>query len=229
MNKEFAMSEEELRNSSLYRDLTATAAAELFEETTYPWEILPRIKEFVKAYGATLSEEEYEKTGDDVWIHRTAKVYPTATVLGPTVIGPETEVRPGAFLRGSILIGRKCVIGNSTEIKNAILFDRVQVPHYNYVGDSILGLKAHTGAGTVCSNFKTDGKNVVVHAQADYETGLRKFGAMLGDGADCGCNAVLCPGTVLGPGTSVYPLTRVRGAISGGCIVKDAETVVRRV
>lgn len=229
MNKEFAMREEELTNASLYRDLSATAAKELFERTTYPWEILPQIKAFVKAYGATLSEEEYEKRGDDVWIHRSATVYPTATILGPTVIGPETEVRPGAFLRGSILIGAKCVIGNSTEIKNAILFDRVQVPHYNYVGDSILGVKAHTGAGTVCSNFKTDGKNIVVHAQEDYETGLRKFGAMLGDGADVGCNAVLCPGTVLGPGTSVYPLTRVRGAISGGCIVKDAENIVRRV
>ena len=229
MNGSFFMTDGELKNTALFSDLDATAARALFEETAYPWEVLPRIKAFVLAYGETLSEEEYEKRGDDVWIHRSVKVYPTATILGPTVIGPETEVRPGAFLRGSVLIGRKCVIGNSTEMKNAILFDRVQVPHYNYVGDSILGVKAHTGAGTVCSNFKTDGKNIVVHGAEDYETGLRKFGAILGDGADVGCNAVLCPGTVLGPHTSVYPLTRVRGAIQGGCIVKGEENIVRRV
>lgn len=218
-----------MKNTELFLDLTATVAAALFEETTYPWEVLPRIKAFVLALGPTLPGDEYENTDDNVWIHRSATLYPGAYISGPTIIGPETEVRPGAFLRGSILVGRHCVIGNSTELKNCILFDNVQVPHYNYVGDSILGRRAHMGAGSICSNVKSDKQNVVVHAaDAEHPTGLRKFGAILGDGADVGCNSVLCPGTVLGVGAQVYPLSRVRGTVPANHIFKAQDNIVPR-
>lgn len=218
-----------MKNTELFLDLTATVAAALFEETTYPWEVLPRIKAFVLSLGPTLPGDEYENTDDNVWIHRSATLYPGAYISGPTIIGPETEVRPGAFLRGSILVGRHCVIGNSTELKNCILFDNVQVPHYNYVGDSILGRRAHMGAGSICSNVKSDKQNVVVHAaDAEHPTGLRKFGAILGDGADVGCNSVLCPGTVLGVGAQVYPLSRVRGTVPANHIFKAQDNIVPR-
>lgn len=217
-----------MKNNELFLHPETTQAWELFEQTTFPWEVLPLIKAFVLRLGPTLPGDEYEQTDDNVWIHKSAVLYPGAYIAGPTIIGPETEVRPGAFLRGSILAGRKCVIGNSTELKNCILFDNVQVPHYNYVGDSILGNFAHMGAGSICSNVKSDKKNVVVHGDRDYETGLRKFGAILGDGADVGCNSVLCPGTVLGTGTRVYPLSRVRGVVKAYHIYKDANAIVER-
>lgn len=219
-----------MKNADLFLDLGATAAAALFLETTYPWEVLPRIGAFVRALGPTLPADEYDEVEEGVWLHRSVKRYPGVTIAGPAVIGPETELRPGAFLRGSILVGRGCVVGNSTELKNCILFDKVQVPHYNYVGDSILGRGAHLGAGAICSNVRTDKQNVVVHGAdgADYPTGLRKFGAILGDGADVGCNSVLCPGAVLGPGAQVYPLSRVRGTVPAGHIFKAQGNVVPR-
>lgn len=217
-----------MKNSELFLDLEATAAAPLFRETVYPWEVLPRIRAFVLSLGPTLPPDEYEQREADVWLHRSVKLYPGAFIAGPTIIGPETEVRPGAFLRGSILVGRHCVVGNSTELKNCILFDHVQVPHYNYVGDSILGAHAHMGAGSICSNVKSDKANVVVHGAAAFETGLRKFGAILGDRADVGCNSVLCPGAILGPDARVYPLSRVRVVVPAGHIYKAADNIVPR-
>lgn len=215
-----------MKNAELFENLDTTLARTLFEETVYPWEVLPLIKAFVLQVGPTLPNDEYELTEETVWIHRSAKLYPGAYIAGPTIIGPETEVRPGAFLRGSILVGRKCVVGNSTELKNCILFDNVQVPHYNYVGDSILGNFAHMGAGSICSNVKSDKKNIVVHGDEERETGLRKFGAILGDRADVGCNSVLCPGTVLGAGARVYPLSRVRGVVPKAHIYKGENDIV---
>lgn len=200
----------------------------LFEESEYPWEMLPKIKGYI----TDLMEKGipgYTKIADNVMVGENVKIYPTATIEGPTIIGSNTEVRPGAFIRGSVITGEGCVIGNSSELKNCILLDKVQVPHYNYIGDSILGYKAHTGAGTICSNLKSDGKAVVIHGEVDYETGLRKIGGILADGADVGCGSVINPGTVIGKNTSVYPLTALRGVYPADCIVKDAKTVVKRV
>ena len=202
-------------------DLSHTLLREEMEKTTYPWEILPRLAELIPALGAALSADEYDSPEPGVWIHRTAVIFPNAYVGAPCIIGARTEVRPGAFIRGSAVIGEGAVVGNSTEIKNAVLFDGVQVPHYNYVGDSVLGCKAHMGAGVIASNFKGDHGNVSVRCGDEaVETGLRKLGAILGDGADVGCNSVLCPGSVVGRGSRVYPLTRVRGCVPAGVIVK---------
>ncbi len=218
-----------MTNKELFFDLTATLAAPLFARTTYPWEVLPLIKDFIRALGPTLDPAEYDEIAPEVWVAKSARVDKTAHIDGPAIIGAETEVRPSAFIRGSALVGKKCVVGNSTELKNCILFDRVQAPHYNYVGDSILGVKAHTGAGVICSNVKTDNQNVVVkEGEARFETGLRKVGAFLGDYADVGCNSVLCPGTVVMPHASVYPLSRVRGTVPANHIYKDADDVVER-
>ena len=218
-----------MKNTDLFSDLSATLAASLFEETEYPWEVLPRIKDFVLALGPRLDGSEYERVADQVWIHRSCKVYDTAVILGPTIIGAETEVRPSAFIRGSVLVGRNCVVGNSTELKNCILFDRVQVPHYNYVGDSIFGYRAHTGAGAICSNVKSDKTSVAVHGpEGELPTGLRKFGAILGDHVEVGCNSLLCPGTVIGQNSNVYPLSRVRGVIPAGHIYKAEGNVVEK-
>ena len=218
-----------IKNTDLFSDLSATLAASLFEETEYPWEVLPRIKDFVLALGPRLDGSEYERVADQVWIHRSCKVYDTAVILGPTIIGAETEVRPSAFIRGSVLVGRNCVVGNSTELKNCILFDRVQVPHYNYVGDSVFGYRAHTGAGAICSNVKSDKTSVAVHGpEGELPTGLRKFGAILGDHVEVGCNSVLCPGTVIGQNSNVYPLSRVRGVIPAGHIYKAEGNVVEK-
>ncbi len=200
---------------------------ELFESSLYPWEILPKIKETAKNIIAE-GLPGYTLIAPDVLVGENVKIYPTATIEGPCIIGSGTEVRPGAFIRGNVIIGENCVIGNSSEFKNCILLDKVQVPHYNYIGDSILGNKAHTGAGSICSNLKTGGSNVVVHGDEDFETGLRKFGAMLADGADVGCGCVLNPGTIIGKNSSVYPLTAVRGVIESGCIVKSMDNIVKR-
>ena len=200
----------------------------LFEKSEYPWDMLPRLRDYI----LQLIEQGipgYTRLSENVLIGENVKIYPTATIEGPTIIGSHTEVRPGAFIRGSVITGEGCVIGNSTELKNCILLDEVQVPHYNYIGDSVLGYKAHTGAGAICSNFRADGKEVVVHGDADYQTGLRKLGGILADGADVGCGSVLNPGTVIGKNTSVYPLTALRGVYPADCIVKDAKTVVKRV
>ncbi len=221
MAKEICVS----RTAELY-DLSHTAARPLLEKTEYPWEALSGIGEFILELGKTLSPEEYEKRGEDVWIHKTAKIYPNNYIAGPCIIGPGTEVRPGAFLRGKALVGAGCVVGNSTELKNVILFDHVQVPHYNYVGDSILGYYSHMGAGAVTSNVKQDKTPVTVRAGEErLETGLKKFGAMLGDHVEVGCNSVLNPGTVVGKGSRIYPLSMARGFIPAGYIFKRGELV----
>ena len=213
-----------IRVQDLY-DLTHTRADQMLSGCEYPWEALSKIKETVIAQGKALDPDAYECRGENVWIAKSASIAPTASITGPCIIGENTEVRPGAFLRGSILVGDGCVVGNSTELKNCILFDGVQVPHYNYVGDSILGYLAHMGAGAITSNVKGDKKNVVVHGEVDYETGCKKFGAMLGDEAEIGCNSVLNPGTIIGKDTQVYPLSSVRGAIPARSIVKGERGV----
>lgn len=199
----------------------------LFEEHEYPWELLPKIKEQIKSL---LKEglPGFQMLCEGVLVGENVKIAPTATIEAPAIIGAGTEIRPGAYLRGNVMIGENCVIGNSTELKNCILLNGVQVPHYNYVGDSILGNGAHMGAGTVCSNLKADGKPVVVHGDEDYETGLRKVGGFLGDHADVGCNCVLNPGTVVGKNTSVYPLTSLRGVVPEGSIVKSPDKIVTK-
>ena len=200
---------------------------ELFANCEYPWEILPKIKEYIKEL-IERGIPGYTLIGKDVLVGENVKIYETATIEGPTIIGSGTEVRPGAFIRGAVITGENCVIGNSTEIKNSVLLNKVQVPHYNYVGDSILGNHAHMGAGAVCSNLKADGKPVVIRGESNIETGLRKIGGILGDGADVGCGCVLNPGTIIGKNTSVYPLTAVRGVMPQDCIVKAIDNIVKR-
>lgn len=200
----------------------------LFESCEYPWQMLPKIKDHI-AYLIKKGISGYTLIGENVLVGENVKIYPTATIEGPAIIGSGCEVRPGAFIRGCVIAGEGCVIGNSSELKNCILLDNVQIPHYNYIGDSILGRKAHTGAGTICSNLKSDGKSVVIHGDTDYETGLRKIGGILADGADVGCGAVINPGTIIGKNTSVYPLTSLRGVYPADCIVKATDVVVKRV
>ena len=207
-------------------DLSHTQAAALLEQYEYPWEALSQIGAFVKALGEGLGEE-YLNPKPEVYIHKTARVHPSADITGPCVIGPETEIRPSAFIRGNALIGAGCVIGNSCEIKNAIIFDKSQVPHFNYVGDSILGFHAHMGAGAVTSNVKSDNSNVVVRCgDAAYETGRRKVGAFLGDNTEIGCNSVLNPGAVICRGARVYPLSCVRGTVPAGHIYKGNNNII---
>jgi len=209
-------------------DLTHTLAAPLLADTVYPWEALGKIHDFILALGPTLGPD-YGHPADGVWIANSAVVAPTASITGPCIIGPDTEVRQCAFIRGGALVGSGCVVGNSTELKNVILFDHVQVPHYNYVGDSILGFKSHMGAGSITSNVKSDKTLVAVKDGSEQlATGLKKFGAMLGDGVEVGCNSVLNPGTVLGRGVSVYPLSSVRGTVPPDHIFKGSGNVVRR-
>lgn len=200
----------------------------LFEGAEYPWEMLPKIKDYIKKL---ISEgiEGYKLIADDVLVGENVKIYPTAVIEGPTIIGSGTEVRPGAFIRGAVITGEGCVIGNSTELKNCVLCDKVQVPHYNYVGDSVLGYHAHMGAGSICSNLKSDGKAVVIRGDEIYETGIRKIGGILADGADIGCGCVLNPGTVIGKNTSVYPLISLRGVYPSDCIVKSSNNIVKRI
>ncbi len=200
---------------------------ELFEGSEYPWEILPKIKEYMSALIAS-GLDGFTEISDGVWVGRDVEIYPTATILPPAIIGHGTEIRPGAFLRGNVITGENCVIGNSSELKNCVLLDKVQTPHYNYVGDSVLGNFAHMGAGSICSNLKSDGKKVVIHGDAEYDTGLRKVGAILADHADIGCGCVLNPGTVVGRNTSVYPLSALRGVYPPDCIVKSPDNVVKR-
>lgn len=220
---------EQLKISELYSDLDQTMAKELLESRTYPWEVLPLISEFIVKLGSTLSEEEYEKRGENVWIAKSAKVAPTAYINGPAIIGKDAEVRHCAFIRGNALVGEGAVVGNSTELKNVILFNKVQVPHYNYVGDSILGYKSHMGAGSITSNVKSDKKLVVVKgASGNIETGLKKFGAMLGDEVEVGCGSVLNPGTVIGSYSNIYPLSSVRGVVPAKSIYKNKNEVVEK-
>ena len=215
--------------SNLY-NLDETIAKDLFDGATYPWEVLPKISAFILQLGSTLSEEDYEKIGEDVWIARSATVAPTAYIHGPAIIGKNAEVRHCAFIRGNAIVGEGAVVGNSTELKNVVLFNKVQVPHYNYVGDSILGYKAHMGAGSITSNVKSDKKLVVVKdGRERIETGLKKFGAMLGDEVEVGCGSVLNPGTVVGRHSSIYPLSSVREVVPADSIYKKRGEVAARV
>mgnify|MGYP005969535957 CR=1 FL=1 len=212
-------------------DLTETAAKPLLESVTYPWEALPKIKDFIIELGNSLDPEEYEKRGENIWIHKSATVFDSAYIAGPCIIGKDTEVRQCAFIRGSALVGDNCVVGNSTELKNVIIFNNVQVPHYNYVGDSILGYKSHMGAGSITSNVKSDKTLVVVKDRFNnesIETGLKKMGAMLGDYVEVGCNSVLNPGTVIGRNSNIYPLSRVRGVVPENSIFKELNDIVEK-
>ena len=218
----------EIMIKDLY-NMNETIAAELFDGLTYPWEALPKIGEFIKKLGETLDPEEYDKVGEDVWIAKSANVFPSAYVHGPAIIGKDAEVRHCAFIRGKAIVGENCVVGNSTELKNVILFNNVQVPHYNYVGDSILGFKSHMGAGSITSNVKSDKTIVTINYQGEkLNTGLKKMGAILGNYVEVGCNSVLNPGTVIGSNTNVYPLSSVRGFIPRGCIFKKQTNIVQK-
>ena len=218
----------ELKISALL-DLSHTLAGDYLAQFEYPWQALDGIKDFILALGPTLFADEYDQPAPNVWVHKTAKVFPSAYLGAPCIIGPETEVRHCAFIRGSALVGANCVVGNSVELKNVILFDNVQTPHYNYVGDSILGFKSHMGAGSITSNVKSDKTLVVVKNGVErIETGRKKFGAILGDHVEVGCNSVLNPGTILGRNTSVYPTSSVRGAVPPDSIFKAPGNIAVR-
>ena len=210
-------------------DLDHTLAKDYLEQFTYPWEALKGIKDMILELGKSLDPEEYEEVCENVWVHKTAKVFPSAYLGAPCIIGPNTEVRHCAFVRGSALVGADCVVGNSVELKNVILFDHVQTPHYNYVGDSILGYYSHMGAGSITSNVKSDKKLVVVHnGSENIETGIKKFGAMLGDHVEVGCNSVCNPGTVIGRNSNVYPTSCVRGVVPENSIFKNCGDIVEK-
>lgn len=218
----------ELTVNELY-DLNETIAKDIFDDVTYPWEVLPKIGDFIVELGETLSKEEYDQVEENVWIAKSANVFPSAYIHGPAIIGKDAEVRHCAFIRGNAIVGEGAVVGNSTELKNVILFNKVQVPHYNYVGDSVLGYKAHMGAGSITSNVKSDKKLVVVKTpEGGIETGRKKFGAMLGDEVEVGCGTVLNPGSVVGRHTNIYPLSSVRGYVPAGSIYKRQGEVVEK-
>ena len=211
-------------------DLEQTISKDIFEGVTYPWEVLPKIKDFIVTLGRSLPADIYEEKGENIWIAKNAKVAPTACLNGPLIIDEEAEIRHCAFVRGSAIVGKGAVVGNSTELKNVILFNKVQVPHYNYVGDSVLGYKAHMGAGSITSNVKSDKKLVVVKGDdIRIETGLKKFGAMLGDNVEVGCNSVLNPGTVVGRNSNIYPTSCVRGVVPECSIHKNDGTIVKKI
>lgn len=210
-------------------DSDKTIAKKIFENKEYPWEVLPCIKDFIIELGKTLSKEIYEEVKENVWIAKSAKVFESAYIAGPCIIDENAEIRQSAFIRGNAIIGKNVVLGNSCEIKNAILFDNVQVPHFNYVGDSILGYKAHMGAGSITSNVKSDKTLVTIKEENEkIETNLKKVGAMLGDNVEVGCNSVLCPGSVIGKGTIIYPLSMVRGVVKENSIYKGKNDIVER-
>lgn len=207
--------------------LDKTIASDIFDGVTYPWEVLKNIKSFILELGATLDPEKFDKRGDDVWVAKSANVFESAYIAGPCIIDEDAEVRHCAFIRGSVIVGKGSVVGNSTEVKNAIIFDNVQVPHYNYVGDSILGYRSHMGAGSITSNVKSDKTLVKVTVDGErVETGLKKFGAMLGDFVEVGCGSVLNPGTVIGKNSNIYPLSSVRGTVPANSIYKSKGEVV---
>ncbi|SFN94895.1 hypothetical protein SAMN05216351_10273 [Pseudobutyrivibrio sp. JW11] len=220
---------EQTKIKSMY-NLDETIAKDLFDGKEYPWEVLPEISEFIKKLGSTLDPEKFEKRGEDIWVAKSAKVFDSAYLNGPLIIDEDAEVRQCAFIRGSAIVGKNCVVGNSTELKNVVLFNNVQVPHYNYVGDSVLGYKSHMGAGSITSNVKQDKTLVVVKSRdgEKIETGLKKFGAMLGDNVEVGCNSVLNPGTVVCPRSNVYPLSSVRGVVEADSIFKSQDNIVKK-
>lgn len=220
---------EECKIKNLY-NLDETIAKDIFDGVTYPWEVLTKIEEFIIKLGKTLNPTEYEEKGENIWIAKSAKVAPTAYIAGPAIIGKNAEIRHCAFIRGKAIVGEGAVVGNSTELKNVILFNKVQVPHYNYVGDSILGYKSHMGAGSITSNVKSDKKLVIVkNGKEQIETGLKKFGAMLGDEVEVGCGSVLNPGTVIGKHTNIYPLSSVRGVVPEHSIYKNKNEIVEKI
>ena len=220
---------EQTKIKSMY-NLDETIAKDLFDGKEYPWEVLPEISEFIKKLGSTLDPEKFEKRGEDIWVAKSAKVFDSAYLNGPLIIDEDAEVRQCAFIRGSAIVGKNCVVGNSTELKNVVLFNNVQVPHYNYVGDSVLGYKSHMGAGSITSNVKQDKTLIVVKSRdgEKIETGLKKFGAMLGDNVEVGCNSVLNPGTVVCPRSNVYPLSSVRGVVEADSIFKSQDNIVKK-
>ena len=216
----------ELRTNELF-DLSKTIAANIFNGKEYPWEILPDLKDFILELGSTLSEDEFDNPSDGVWIHKTATVFPSAYIAAPCIIDADAQIRHCAFIRGSVIVGKGAVVGNSTELKNTLLFDKVQVPHYNYVGDSVLGYKAHCGAGAITSNVKSDKSNVTISiGNQKVATGMRKLGAMIGDNAEIGCGSVLNPGSIVGRSTNVYPLSMVRGFVPPCSIYKNRNEIV---
>ena len=215
-----------VKTAELY-DCQVSYLKDLFAACEYPWEMLPKIKEWI-AQQTQHGLPDFTEVKSGVWVGKNVKIADNVTIEAPAIIGHGTEIRTGAYLRGNVITGENCVLGNSSELKNCILLDKVQVPHYNYVGDSILGNKAHMGAGSICSNLKSDGKAVIIHGDVEYSTGLRKIGGILADGADIGCGCVINPGTVIGKGTSVYPLTSLRGVYPSHCIVKAQNTIVER-
>lgn len=222
------MKKKEMKITDLF-SLEHTMAKPLLEQYEYPWEVLPHIEEFVMKLGESLPKNEYANPAKGMWIHKSAKIAPTAGIIAPVIIGPKAEIRHSAFIRGNVIIGEEAVVGNSSELKNVILSDHVQVPHYNYVGDSILGYKAHMGAGSITSNVKSDKGLVKVHAEdGDIETGLKKFGAMIGDNVEVGCGSVLNPGTVIGKNTNIYPLSSVRTCVDAGSIYKNQGEVAKK-
>ena len=217
-----------MKTNQLY-DLSFTMAKPILEGTTYPWEALSDIKSFITELGKTLDKSLYDEVGENIWIAKNATVAPSASIAGPCIIGENTEVRHCAFIRGSVLVGKNCVVGNSTEVKNSIIFDSVQIPHFNYVGDSVLGYKSHLGAGAVTSNVKSDKSLVTVSANGTkIETGLKKFGAMVGDFTEVGCHSVLCPGTVIGKNCTIYPTSMVRGYVEENSIFKAQDNIVAK-
>ena len=219
---------EKLKIKNLY-DLNQTIAGKLFEAAEYPWQVLPLIGDFIKKLGASLDKSEYDEVAENVWIAKSAKVAPTAYINGPCIIGKDAEIRHCAFIRGNAIVGEGAVVGNSTELKNVVLFNKVQVPHYNYVGDSVLGYRAHMGAGSITSNVKSDKALVKVRCDGEViETGLKKFGAMIGDNVEVGCGSVLNPGTVVGRESNIYPLSSVRGCVEAGSIYKKQGEVVEK-
>lgn len=217
------------KTKELY-DLNETIAKELLESCDYPWEALPNIEDFIIKLGNTLDKEKYEQKDTNIWIAKTAKIAPTAYITGPVIIGENAEIRHCAFIRGKAIVGNNAVVGNSTELKNVILFNNVQVPHYNYVGDSILGYKSHMGAGSITSNVKSDKKLVEVkNGEEIIETGLKKFGAMIGDYVEVGCGSILNPGSVIGKNTNIYPLSSVRGVVPENSIYKNQNEIVEKM
>lgn len=219
----------EIKIENLF-DLNETVAKKLLEKFEYPWEVLPHIEEFIIELGNNLNKDEYIERGKNIWIHKTAKIFDSAYITGPTIICENAEVRQAAFIRGKAIVGKNSVVGNSTELKNVILFNNVQVPHFNYVGDSILGFHAHLGAGAITSNVKSDKKLVVIKCgKENIETGIKKVGAFIGDYVEVGCQSVLNPGTVIGRNTNIYPLSSVRGVIPGNSIFKSTENIVKKI
>lgn len=220
---------EQAKIKSMY-NLDETIAKELFEGKDYPWEVLPEISDFIKKLGPTLDPEKYEQRGEDIWVAKSATVFESAYLHGPLIIDENAEVRHCAFIRGNAIVGKNSVVGNSTELKNVVLFNTVQVPHYNYVGDSVLGHKSHMGAGSITSNVKSDKTLVVVKSQEGekIETGLKKFGAMIGDNVEVGCGSILNPGSVIGRGTNIYPLSSVRGLVPSDSIYKAQDNIVKK-